>query len=197
MPFWQETRNNFSFCSWTFLSEKGKALGHERSQTLDPTVASTQHSLLSRPPSGICHQCYRKQLLAGLWENGKRYSATNATVFFKNFCFPESFANPASAPASVCQAVWLGILAETWGSAMPNLLSPVPGLLATHAGVMQRGSPWELTAAEIFLWRFEWSAACMSQPRSLEVMGIGQVWWAHWLFYRPLRSVRPFLVIEV
>lgn len=150
-----------------------------------PTVASTQHSLHARPPSGICHQCYRKQLLAGLWENGKH--ATNATVFFKNFCFPESFANPASAPASVCGAVWLGILAETWVSAMPSLLSPMPGLLATRAGVMQRGSPWELTAAAGFLWRFGWSAACMSQPRSLEVMGIGQIWWAHWLFYRPLR----------
>lgn len=38
--------------------------------------------------------------------------ATNVMDFFKNFCFPEIFDNPASAPAGLWQAVWPGILAE-------------------------------------------------------------------------------------
>lgn len=112
-----EMKNNYSFCCWTFSSGKDMYQGDERSWTL---CASSIYATISDMPPIIG---------SNLCENEE--CATNAMVFFKNFCFPEKFDNPASTPAEVWQAVWPGILAEMW-----NLFSPMHGLLATHVEVM-------------------------------------------------------------
>ncbi|XP_075353280.1 uncharacterized protein LOC142407544 [Mycteria americana] len=140
-----------------------------RFRTLDPLWPAHSRASSAHHHPGYGTN-YRKQPLAGLWENGK--CATNATVFFKNFCFPESFDNPASAPAGVCHAVWPGILAETWASTTSNLFGPMLGLLATCAErcsmAIHESSPQQQFPLELLMLLH----ASSSKLRKIAEMGI-------------------------